>query len=367
MPAQSTCSCPAPIVVDLTEAYNTKHGHGGKKEANSFSSQSTRKQQQPTSTTILCQEQLLNNLQRFGWAHVSLRRSDIPPTSPLLYGGCHDLWNHPSGNPKQAIAELFQPDFLSKHPFPNAIYRTAESGSPGEATVEPKQSWETRRCRSYDTQPTSTTVVVDDDKDQRLLLKDITHAFHSVVTTVNWVLRLPDNLLVQEQTNSEEEPVYCSCGCSSPVTKQPHQQPQQTPAPQSPCNVDLLRLFYYDQVPPPTHNEQQQLHQSILGSSSHTDWGAFTVVWQDQVGGLQTWCPACDVWRNVEASFDDDTGNNNKDDGMLRFVIHVGDVTSLALAHAAQQQQRDQPAFSGWLQTYRHLYISRTFWPIYCK
>jgi isopenicillin N synthase-like dioxygenase len=82
--------------------------------------------------------------------------------------------------------------------------------------------------------------------------------------------------------------------------------------------VDLLRVFLYD----PVSVEQ-------LGSSPHTDWGSWTVVWQDDVGGLQTYCQAHEKWVNVAAS--------PLETSRATFVVHVGDVTSLAMGHASSQ------------------------------
>ena len=110
--------------------------------------------------------------------------------------------------------------------------------------------------------------------------------------------------------------------------------------------MDLLRVFHYDKV--------VQSEGEILGSSEHTDWGSFTVVWQDDVGGLQTFCRACGMWRNVEA-FD-------LLPGLLRFVIHIGDATSLALQEGSRQGDHpivSQPLFP----SPKHRVISPTTGP----
>ena len=376
-----SCTCPSPVVVDLTEAYLARHGVCGSVDTEHSSSSSAKQQpQQEWIGASLCHKQLLHNLEHFGWSHVSLQVSKIPCTSPLRLGGCRDIWNSGGGskrkdagssstpkpsanaNPtkqvsstKEIIAELFQPDFVNfattnidNNDNNIAIYRTAESGSAGEAAVEPKQSWETRRCRTYSNnnqqslhQDMEASTMTKQHESQLKLLQDIPQALHSVATTVNWALQLPKNLLLQEQTI----PFFtCEGGCICHRNCQQHQGVP--PLPTSPCNIDLLRVFYYDPVPTNKQDikitEQQHQHQSTLGSSAHTDWGSWTVVWQDQVGGLQTWCPSCQVWRNVEASFDDVRGSsNNAEDTILRFVIHVGDATSLALAHAARENQQE--------------------------
>jgi len=69
--------------------------------------------------------------------------------------------------------------------------------------------------------------------------------------------------------------------------------------------LDLLRAFRYDAV----------ATKSALGSSPHTDWGSWTVVWQDDVGGLETFNQG--QWKAVSSPCD-------------CFVVHVSDYTSLA-------------------------------------
>ncbi|KAL7550556.1 hypothetical protein ACHAWF_016889 [Thalassiosira exigua] len=58
------------------------------------------------------------------------------------------------------------------------------------------------------------------------------------------------------------------------------------------CNVDLLRAFRYDAIPP---------QKRTLGSSTRTDWGTLTVAWHESKGGLQTWCHECRRWSDVGA------------------------------------------------------------------
>lgn len=79
----------------------------------------------------------------------------------------------------------------------------------------------------------------------------------------------------------------------------------------------MLRVFYYDAA---VENNES------LGSSPHTDWGSLTVVWQDDVGGLQTYCHVHDKWVDVPAPA--------LEESRVFFVVHVGDVTSLAMGHA---------------------------------
>jgi len=280
----------------------------------------------------------------------------IHPDTPMVQGFCSTLWgkknNNNNHNPKQSIVKLFEPN----RSFPDAIYRTTESGSAEASNAEPKKSWETRRCSQFfttddgdinvkdatvATTTTSSTISSDNNSTTQQeqppgpnALKDVTCALHSVITTVSSILlRLPNNLLAQESNQYDSNCSSwrsCSCQCTSQDQQHTNNNIINTTN-QNPCNVDLLRVFYYDVVP------QQQGHDPILGSSPHTDWGSWTVVWQDHVGGLQTWCSDCQNWQTVEAQLTNNDNNDDDDDNnnLVRFVIHVGDTTSLALAHAA--------------------------------
>lgn len=160
-----------------------------------------------------------------------------------------------------------------------AIYRgrSAESGSSSSEQPEPKQSWEVQRCSNGLSTP----------------LHKYMNVLHSIASAVTKVLLLPENTLLQERP--------CTCNSQVDCAK---------------CNIDLMRVFLYDPVHP------------TLGSSPHTDWGSWTVVWQDTSGGLQTYCSEHDRYVDVIPP---------QGDAKVYFIVHVGDVTSLALAHASKE------------------------------
>ncbi len=81
-------------------------------------------------------------------------------------------------------------------------------------------------------------------------------------------------------------------------------------------SLDLLRVFHYYAVPS---------SDLTLGSSEHTDWGSFTVVWQDSVGGLQTYCRRRQKWINVKAA------EHSQAKNCWKCIVHVGDIASLVL------------------------------------
>lgn len=162
---------------------------------------------------------------------------------------------------REDIAALFDSTAaVANQDLPDATYRTAESG--GGVGIEPKQSWEIALQPPSSTAPSH---VYQTLHRYATLMKE-------VARQVQRALGLPDNVLLTDEAD---------------------------------C-MDLLRAFSYDVAP-----------TASLGSSPHTDWGSFTVVWQDSVGGLQTYCRACDRWIHVPAA--------NKGS----WVVHVGDVTSL--------------------------------------
>jgi isopenicillin N synthase-like dioxygenase len=208
---------------------------------------------------------LRETLSRYGWCIVTADLNKLAKDSPLQSIKPLDM--------KQQVQDLFGPGNVQTQSN-GAIFRGRMQES-GSAQPEPKQSWEVKRCSSQ----------------QKCIMHDWTRALHTVAVTVTRALELPPNLLLQEQDGE------CSDQC---------------------CNIDLLRVFYYDTV--------DQENES-LGSSPHTDWGSWTVVWQDDVGGLQTYCHVHNAWVTVPAP--------PLEESKVYFVVHVGDVTSLAMGHAA--------------------------------
>jgi hypothetical protein len=272
--------------------------------------------------------QLVKNLQSTGWSLVELNVDDLPNSSDPASDTtrrlrstlqAHELW-------KDQLMELFEPDVVAaaskRISSPNIVYRAAESGAPG--TVEPKQSWEALRC----TCSKSSEGVPPQEEAGSIVAKRMkgwVSVLHSVAVTVQRIVQFPEGILLHEEScHSNDEAISM------------------------PCSADLLRAFFYDTVTPSSDVSSQ-----CLGSSPHTDWGSFTVVWQDTVGGLQTFCHGCEQWANVPAE-------SHGDSGVVRFVVHVGDVTSLALGHALQtssNKRREEAATDDNFET------SSVVWP----
>jgi hypothetical protein len=219
---------------------------------------------------------LRSTLSKYGWCHVAIDSSKLRQFQSFS---------------KSNFVKLFEKDIVAAPPPDGAVYRgrTAESGSSVEADgAEPKQSWEVQRCGGGGTTP----------------LHESMNALHSIAVQVTKMLGLPKDTFLREAACCQQHQGDGG-GCCSLTDK---------------CNGDLLRIFLYDPVAAKT-----------MGSSPHTDWGSWTVVWQDDVGGLQTYCPLHETYVDVKVP----TKYANKDAKLIYFVVHVGDVTSLALGHAS--------------------------------
>jgi hypothetical protein len=221
-------------------------------------------------------EALRKNLAHYGWSHVRVRATAGAPddsVGKLLQS--HDTW-------RTRLTALFDAGSRVRE-TPGITCRTAESGAPG--TVEPKESLEVMRRRG------GAGVSTLEPLKELMLFTDL---LHRVACTVRKCLGLPANVLLEDDSSADPDTEYA---------------------------LDLLRVFYYDK------GEATSL---AMGSNEHTDWGSFTVVWQDLVGGLQTFCHACQTWVNV-------TPLPNKSNHAV-FVVHVGDMTSLCLGLALEEE-----------------------------
>mmetsp|Transcript_21009 Transcript_21009/g.23851 ORF Transcript_21009/g.23851 Transcript_21009/m.23851 type:complete len:450 (+) Transcript_21009:111-1460(+) len=223
---------------------------------------------------------------------------------------------------KQVIESLFEEDFVKAREDENdeasivetsftlrvggnqcenlsAIFRgrSTESGSEQNDTGqgEPKQSWEFFRCRSSSTSTTTADEDARNTNASRLeILKIFSDALHEVVIGLcsYMALNLPPNKFASTFRNEVG---------------------------QLPRSKDLLRVFRYDALSTPAEQ------MSNLGSSSHTDWGSMTVVWQDSKGGLQIYCHEHECWNDVEVP------NSTEETENIHLFIHVGDFLSLSM------------------------------------
>lgn len=72
--------------------------------------------------------------------------------------------------------------------------------------------------------------------------------------------------------------------------------------------VASIRLLHY---PPDKSNDERQ-----LGAGAHTDFGAITLLLQDQIGGLQVWDYGNEEWKDVQPVKD-------------AYVVNVGDMLQM--------------------------------------
>jgi len=236
--------------------------------------------------------------------------------------------------------------------------RVAESGDGEESKPEPKLSWEFRRCalgsdalqQEYEVSTAQTNHMHDNKncnsdaaegdsdtttKNEQCLMPRWTEALHSVASTIIHLLDIPPQLALQEGS--------CQCITSTNNDTSKCQR----------CNIDLLRIFRYDAVSSPVDSPSQNDNEDgnnkknesqVMGSSTHSDWGTMTIVWQDDKGGLQTYCHACDVWSDVDASSStkiedtttpdelgkSSTKNSSSSNRQCSLFVHIGDFLSLA-------------------------------------
>lgn len=252
---------------------------------------------------------LFRNLESYGWSPVRVDVAKLRQLHDLINSGeavqsllrQHDRW-------KDWHAELFAPIYTTESHV-NVTYVTAESGSATDAAPEAKESWEDPR--RYMSAPAEGGSSLMEDR-----MRAWTEIFHAIAVQVRKELDFPKHILLHE--------------CD---------QQNETSAEQAP--LDLLRCVYYE----PSRTRPRS--HPTLGSSPHTDWGSFTVVWQDTVSApcLQTYCHIHDSWNDVETHFTND------------FVVHVGDLTSLALQTALQSSKTSADGVLVWPSP-RHRVVS---------
>jgi len=327
------CTCAPHPCIDLTDAYFEYHGRAALNDIGDKSSACSE-----GNTFDDVRKQIQNACQSHGCFHVSIRYpTSSAENSPYLPIGClaksrEDI--------ERGIEVLFSPPFLKESlsnvsslewedicnngTLESEFYdgsinltrgtfrgRSAESGDEGQRKPEPKLSWEFQRCCSTK-QPfvASSPEIIKTSlvNQQWRVLPQWTEALHSVAVTVIHLLGIPPGLVLRERP--------CKCSRSSTNEYRNCKHPK--------CNIDLLRVFRYDPL---------EINDSSLGSSAHSDWGTVTVVWQDDKGGLQTYCDSCDKWSNVDAATSvvpENDPNYDRISAVANFFLHVGDFLSLA-------------------------------------
>lgn len=206
--------------------------------------------------------ELQKNLQRYGWSLIRYTAGKRPTRT----------WKDERVVPLFRCQESFRSSQFSFQ------FRTNESGGNQQ---ELKQSWEIS-LRSHKTSNETNVSLLQQQVERNMV--DWFQLFHKIAVAVCRHLQMPYNSLLEED------------------------KPMQ--------RLDVLRAFYYETVGQSIQNQDDGVDP--LGSNPHTDWGSFTIVWQDEVGGLQTYCRRCRVWTDVNP-----VPNT--------FVVHCSDITSLVL------------------------------------
>jgi hypothetical protein len=230
---------------------------------------------------------LLENLKHFGWSPISV--ADAPSPCPS-HGDIVRLF--PSGGSKKGDERRIKNDLN------DVAYHSAESGS-SEGSVEPKESYEVQLAKCCGSISPSISGLGGGGDGSEQVMKTWCRTLSWIAHQVCAVLQVPPNTLLVDDSHNVQE------------------------------SLDLLRVFHYFATP----------KAEELGSSPHTDWGSLTVVWQDDVGGLQTYCRACHKWVDVKPSSSSSVSRKGSSQEVERLndsyrwecIVHVGDMASLAL------------------------------------
>lgn len=228
----------------------------------------------PTAAKLFRKEDhsiLYQNLESFGWSPV------LVDANLLAMDFQHRTVAQKLLQEDVAHWETLHEKMFEETRSTRVTYRRAESGAPGD-TIEPKQSFELVR-------PSNRTITDDETKKDDsvfILMEAWITIFHSVALQVARILEWPEGMLIGSHDDQIDPPP-----------------------------MDLLRAFLYEATP------------EAMGSSPHTDWGSLTIVWQDQVGGLETFCRSHNRWISVPPL--------PMDGSLFPLIVHIGDVTSLAM------------------------------------
>ena len=217
-------------------------------------------------------QELHNSFRKRGWAILRVNKEQAE--TYVFKGSSQTDW-------KSECIGLFRDSGKRRlvQESPILTFRESESGDATSTRVEPKESIELQRFNLSSCLSSPSLSV----------LAGCCSLMHQVAIAARKLLHLPPNLLLQEQDNKR--------------------------------NIDLLRSFYYHTTP--GHDE------TCFGSNAHTDWGSFTVILQDDNAErcLETFCTKCCAWMPLACP----VKQSGED---WDFVVHLGDVTSLAIRQA---------------------------------
>ncbi|KAL7580321.1 hypothetical protein ACA910_004356 [Epithemia clementina (nom. ined.)] len=343
------------------------------------------------------QQQLSSTLAHYGWALVQLRpcaiqnvqQSSRSAAAAAAAALSPRLWHDPTSW-KGTLLHLFEHN--NETVVPGGTYRQAESGSPDQEIyeIEPKESWEVQRCHANQNndkknKKTKNNIAARDhhetkenhkhvleteqetrqqnehqqqQQQQQHVLYDWISLLHQIAISVRMCLELPPNVLLQENENDDDDKndndgaidllrafYYHTVEAKSTITKEVNGAGSCSSPKSVNTNNDHDECGNEDDD---DDDDEDSHRRRILGSSPHTDWGSLTVVWQDDVGGLETYCHACRKWNSVppppsrlssssssSRATKDKTNLESAAPPVVSFVVHISDLTSLALGLAA--------------------------------
>mmetsp|Transcript_597 Transcript_597/g.1413 ORF Transcript_597/g.1413 Transcript_597/m.1413 type:complete len:388 (-) Transcript_597:170-1333(-) len=214
----------------------------------------------------------IENLRTHGWSPIVVPKAPLPaPSQEEVLAIFGRRRQRPTSNETSDVAFI-----------------ASESGS-SEGTIEPKESLEVLLSKCADLNGEKVENQKQEDCDEitvKAWCKTMSWIAHTIRRDM---LNLPENTFLPEDPKE---------------------------------SLDLLRVFHYYAVS----------DKPTLGSSEHTDWGSLTVVWQDSVGGLQTFCRKRQKWINVKPAVDDTTTKSHR----WECIVHVGDMSSLVLDQSSR-------------------------------
>mmetsp|Transcript_27790 Transcript_27790/g.59419 ORF Transcript_27790/g.59419 Transcript_27790/m.59419 type:complete len:461 (+) Transcript_27790:106-1488(+) len=243
---------------------------------------------------------LIENLRNYGWSPIMVSNAPNPPPSrEQILEICRRR--------RQRRSESKNDDNKDDG---DVVFVAAESGS-SEGTIEPKESLEVQLSKCFEEVEEHEEnkhfcgdghgEKRDDDQTVKTWCRTLSWIAHKIC---NRMLELPENTFLPDDPSE---------------------------------SVDLLRVFHYYAVPSKTES---------IGSTEHTDWGSLTVVWQDTVGGLQTYCRARNKWIDVMAPSADETHAKGRTSVKGEYpnhrwqcIVHVGDIASLVLGRTSGSRE----------------------------
>jgi 2OG-Fe(II) oxygenase superfamily len=248
---------------------------------------------------------LFDNLETYGWSSIHIEidehspfyRECSKPSQDLLRQ--HFCW-------KTLHENMFLVEELciasQDEEFNNLKFIAEESGSPESGLVEAKRSWEFKPGKVVKDGKRDCNVDARNDIARRM--ESWTEVLKKAGTLVRKALQLPEYLVLHERGDQDG----------------------------STDNLDILRAFSYEKATHSNPAEERESTDTTIGSSPHTDWGSFTIVWQDDTPDscLQTYCPLHDKWNDVTFSPKPERPE------VLSLVVHVGDMLSLGIRRALQ-------------------------------